>query len=269
MSTSRIQQAYDYIQQCLLDGSLRAGSVVSEASLARQLGISRTPVNAAIRKLAHEGLVEQVPRYGTIVRLPTREDIVELYELREAIEGFAAARAADRISSDGLAQLDRYCRVFQDLIDELRGQGRPELDAAQVRRFLTADLAFHLSIVQAAGNRRMMSIVQNSQIIGQVFRMPRRPHDLYVMESANRFHVGVCDALHRHDGEAARETMVAHIRSGLAERLQVHDQIVTEAQQLTEKLTLPANLQAELEEINRQFSDEESESSGPWKEQGN
>lgn len=264
MSTSRIQQAYDYIQQCILDGRLQAGSVVSEASLARQLGISRTPVGAAIRKLAHEGLVEQVPRYGTIVRLPTRDDIVELYELREAIEGFAAARAADRISAEALTQLDRYCRVFQELIDELRRLGTPELDAAQMRRFLTADMAFHLSIVQAAGNRRMMAIVQNSQIIGQVFRMPRRPHDLRVVEAACQFHTGVKEALDRRDGPAARETMIAHIRSGKKERLDVHDRIVVETQQLAEKLTLPANLQAELDQINQQFSDDELETPETW-----
>jgi DNA-binding GntR family transcriptional regulator len=267
MSTSRIQQAYDYIQQCILDGTLRAGSVVSEASLARQLGISRTPVGAAIRQLANEGLVEQVPRYGTIVRLPTRDDILELYELREAIEGFAAAKAADRISAEALIQLDRYCRIFEELTEELRSQGGAKLDAAQTRRFLTADLAFHLSIVQAAGNGRMMRIVHTSQIIGQVFRMPGRPHDLPVLEAAHRFHVGVCEALRSRDGQAARETMIAHIRVGMQERLEVHDQIVAEAQQLSEKLTLPANLQAELDQINRQFSPDDSEAprpSGPW-----
>jgi hypothetical protein len=76
-----------------------------------------------------------------------------------------------------------------------------------------------------------------------------------------------CDALRFRDGQAARETMIAHIRVGMQERLEVHDQIVAEAQQLSEKLTLPANLQAELDQINRQFSPDDSEAprpSGPW-----
>ena len=66
-TVSLSQRAYQHIQREIVSGQLEPGSVISETLLAKQLGISRTPVGEAIRKLAQEGLVEQVPRYGTIV----------------------------------------------------------------------------------------------------------------------------------------------------------------------------------------------------------
>src|SRR5262245_15044729 len=91
-----VQRAYEHIQEAILSGHLPAGSVVSEAVLAKSLGISRTPVGEAIRQLAREGLVQQVPRYGTIVKPIDRRELIELYEMRAALESYAAARAAEK-----------------------------------------------------------------------------------------------------------------------------------------------------------------------------
>src|SRR5262245_37161880 len=138
------QQAYDFIQEKIVSGSLPTGSQVSELSLAKQIGISRPPVRAASRRLVHDGLREQVPRYGTIVRTPQRRDIVELYELREALEGFAVTQAAERIGAEDLTLLARLCAEIKSIGDRLRRSGKPALDAGMMQRFLTADLAFHM-----------------------------------------------------------------------------------------------------------------------------
>src|SRR4051794_8529863 len=103
------ERAYRHIQRKILAGEIPSGGKVSEQSIAEELGISRTPVRSAIHELETEGLLEQVPRYGTIVRQADRRDIVELFDLRMALESFAAEIAADAISSEDLGTLGSLC----------------------------------------------------------------------------------------------------------------------------------------------------------------
>src|SRR6187431_3293853 len=119
-SMSLAQKAYEHLQESVLSGRLRSGTVISEAGLAKELGISRTPVGEAIRQLVREGLVEQVPRYGTIVRSIDRQELIDLYEMREALESFAAAKAATRITGPALERLQQFCDVMERIERELR-----------------------------------------------------------------------------------------------------------------------------------------------------
>ena len=88
------ERAYLHIQQLLLSGKLEAGSSVSEQMLAKDLGSSRTPIREAMNQLAAEGLLEPSPNGGMIVTQLGREDIIELYELREALEVYAVGKDA-------------------------------------------------------------------------------------------------------------------------------------------------------------------------------
>ena len=101
-----IQQAYASIHLRILSGAFQPGFVLSEAVLAKELGVSRTPVGEALRELAGLGLVEQVPRYGTIVRRISRDEIVELYELRAGLEPYTVALAVQRIGAEDIARLE-------------------------------------------------------------------------------------------------------------------------------------------------------------------
>ncbi|MDZ7618824.1 MAG: GntR family transcriptional regulator, partial [Patescibacteria group bacterium] len=83
-STSLFQQAYSRIQEEILRGELPPGGRVSEISLAKQLGLGRAPVREALRQLQNDGVMRQIPRYGTVVRMPRRRDVIDIYELREA-----------------------------------------------------------------------------------------------------------------------------------------------------------------------------------------
>src|ERR1700712_3847581 len=88
------EKAYQYIQSRIADGDLPSGSAISELLLAKELGSSRTPVREALGQLVSEGLLEQTPNRGTIVVRLSREDIVDLYELREALEVYVVAKVA-------------------------------------------------------------------------------------------------------------------------------------------------------------------------------
>lgn len=218
------QQAYDYIQGKIVSGRLAAGSQVSELSLAKEIGASRTPVREAIRRLVHEGLLEQVPRFGTIVRTPQRRDLVELYELREALEGFAVVQAAERIDAADLALLGRLCADMRQLGRQLRQSGKRVLDDTQMQRFRDADLAFHMVIVRAAGNGRLLKIVGESRVLTRILGMRRQEHTAAVVEGTYRYHHAILRELKRRDGLAANKLLVDHIRDSRQAALAAFDE---------------------------------------------
>jgi DNA-binding GntR family transcriptional regulator len=249
MSTvSLAQKAYEHLQEGVLSGRLRSGAVISEAALAKELGISRTPVGEAIRQLVREGLVEQVPRYGTIVRSIDRRELTDLYEMREALESYAAAKAAQTISAPMLERLQQFCDVMEQIGRELREAGASELDEPSLRRFLAADMAFHMLIIEASGNRRMIEVVKNMRTVSRIFRMRRAPHQMDVVHKAYEYHMKILGALRARDAEAARRHMLDHIAAGKVETLsRLHPaRQAAEGDVLDE---LPADMLQELEDI--------------------
>ena len=247
-SISLAQKAYDHLQEGVLSGRLRSGTVISEAGLAKELGISRTPVGEAIRQLVREGLVEQVPRYGTIVRSIDRQELIDLYEMREALESFAAHKAAQIITEPMLARLQQYVDVMEKIGEELRHAGTIELDEPSLRRFLAADMAFHMLIIEASGNRRMIEVVKNMRTVSRIFRMRRAPHQLPVVHKAYEYHSLILNALRARDGDAARRHMSDHIAAGKRETLSRLNP-APHAKEGTVLGELPADMLKELDEI--------------------
>src|SRR6476646_9375274 len=92
--TSIRGRAYVRIQRKIASGELAAGTALSEVALAAELGASRTPIREAIAQLVAEGLLEQTPNRGAVVVQLKRHDIIELFELREALELYAVTKAA-------------------------------------------------------------------------------------------------------------------------------------------------------------------------------
>lgn len=213
------QKAYRHLQEGILSGKLSPGSVVSESRLAKELGVSRTPIGEAIRQLAKEGLVRQVPRYGTIVREFKPRDVEELYEMREALEGYAAGQAARRITSLQLAQLEALCTNIEQILAELESKQLTKVDMPTLRRFLAADLAFHLLIVRAAGNQRILQTIHETRTVSQIFRMRRREPDQSVIQLASQMHRRILEALASGNAAEASARMAEHIRVSRDETL--------------------------------------------------
>ncbi|MBN2021771.1 MAG: GntR family transcriptional regulator [Pirellulales bacterium] len=250
------QQAYSHIHDRIASGGLRPGSVVSELSLAKEIGISRTPVREAIRQLQTEGLVEQVPRYGTIVRTPRRRELIELFQLREALESFAASLAAATILPEDLGLLERLCQQHADVARELEASGRRALDGDMVRRFLAADMAFHMLLIRAAGNGRIMKLVNDSHVLMKVFASKQQDYDLGLVIGAHQVHRQILDAVRRRDGESAREIMARHIRASLKETLARYDAMLVEGEGPADAaLTLPQSVVEELAKIEDELTD--------------
>lgn len=248
-SESLGEQAYKHIHGKLLAGELPAGHVLSEHSLAREIGISRTPVREAIRRLEQEGVLEQVPRYGTIVRRPERRDLEELFQLREALEPYAVAQVAGKLSAEDLTMLARLCDELQVIAGAVKKAGRAEVDAALMRRLLSADLGFHMVLLRASGNRRLMKIIADSRVLTRIFGTPRQEHDLTIIEETYRFHSQILKAVERGDGEKARQLMAEHIHASMCEALEHYDRAQARPDTRTIPLGLPDDLLEDLHRI--------------------
>src|ERR1700722_10546568 len=147
-SLSARERAYRHIQDRIVQGVLNAGMPVSEQVLAKELGSSRTPIREAIGQLASEGLLEQTRNRGAMVRQLTRNDITDLYEVREALEVFAVSKVALRgVPAEDLTRLQETNDGVLELKEELIASGEATLDAGRMERFVRLDLSFHSLIV--------------------------------------------------------------------------------------------------------------------------
>jgi len=252
-------QAYQSIRKKMLMGRLSAGSQISEPKLAKMLGIGRTPVREAIQQLQVEGLVERVPRRGTVVRVPKRMDIVDLYELREGLEGYAVTLSSRRIATEDLEMLRSLCNQLSTIAEEMEKSGQRALDGAGMHQFLAADMGFHLLLISSTGNRHIMKVISDSHVMSQIFRSARQEHTLEVVQSAYQFHNDIMEAVARSDSEQAQSLMVQHIRRSLREALEHYDRQEVHAKtdgDSLQKLPMPRELLEEIDRIDLPAKDE-------------
>lgn len=205
-------EAYRRLRERITTGQLAAGAVVSEASLAKELGLSRTPVGEALRRLSHDGLVEQVPRYGTIVRTITDAELRELFEIREALEGMAARKAATRMTAVSLEELGALCETIELELTNAEATNQVRLEGESLHRFIAADMAFHTLIIASAGNRRLTEMLENTRSISSMFNAQRGEHSIARIRTAIAAHRAILAALVERDSERASRLVVDHIR---------------------------------------------------------
>jgi len=257
------QRAYAMIMQRIVGGQLAPGARISEPDLAKELGMSRTPVRDAVTQLQCEGLVERTPRYGTFVRELTERDMAELYELREGLESHAARLAAERIRPDDLDRLRRLCEEMQAVAEGLCASNAEQLDDAGMRRFMAAEMGFHGLIIHAAGNSRITKVVAESHVLSGIFSRRRQAHNLLVVSSASEDHRQVLSALETGDGEAAAKCVAEHIRKSktrtLNHRRHLREQGVAPASIFT---MMPQELVEELNRIEQDLGEPEPDAQG-------
>ena len=215
MSSNHSQRAYRHIRKKLLDGSVVPGARLSYGTIGKEIGISATPVREAVGQLASEGFVELVPQLGAVVRELTRDEAIELYELREALESYAAARAADRIGDRQLSELSENLEQSRKLTEEVRKSGKEKAGKAIAKKFHALDLSFHMTIIEASRNRRMLKVVGDSHILTRIFQADRHSFSLEILDATLSEHSAIESAVRKGDGTAAREAMQRHIRNSL------------------------------------------------------
>ncbi len=191
---------FDYLRNAILSGDLKPGERLMEISLAEQLGVSRTPVREAIRKLELENFVEMIPRKGAYVAQLKAKDILDILEIRALFDGYAAAAAAETMNDEEVKLLGSNLEKFNKAV--ARGDKQAMIDT---------DNRFHDQLVQSTRNRKLIEIVTSLQDQFQRFRI------LYFNEFDNygdmqTSHQELFDAIAKRDGKGARELAEKHIK---------------------------------------------------------
>lgn len=141
---------FNTLRKAILTGELKPGERLLEIQLANQLGVSRTPIREAIRKLELEGLVIMMPRRGAEVAQITEKDLRDVLEVRRALDALCAELACDRITEEEKQKLKEACDEFE--------KATATGDATTIA---TADVALHDIIVEVTGNRRLIQLINN------------------------------------------------------------------------------------------------------------
>lgn len=219
------EKAYFHILRRMLSGELPAGMPLSEASLARELGISRTPLREVTRRLAAEGFLRHIPNRGSMVAEFSKRDIAELYELREALEVYAVGKAAEHmLRPQDLQHLQQLIEDVLILREDLVASGEPELTTGQMQRFVQIDLNFHATLVRAAANRRLLKAFADTRVLLNIFALRRRGHGATQLAEIHGYHGEILAAVVRRDSETAMRLMRDHIRLSQKERLLEYDE---------------------------------------------
>jgi DNA-binding GntR family transcriptional regulator len=189
---------FESMREAILSGVLKPGERLMEIQLAEEMGVSRTPVREAIRKLELENFVVMIPRKGAYVAGVSLKDVADVFEIRSALEGLAAGLAAERITEDELELMEQalFFRVSEG-----------EMDLEQI---VKSDTDFHALVYRASRNERLIQILENLREQIQRFRatslaVPGR-NKLAIEE-----HRMIVEALRNHDSEEAQSLAMAHI----------------------------------------------------------
>jgi DNA-binding GntR family transcriptional regulator len=198
-SPTLVDKVYDKIKQEIIANRLHPGEPLLEEKLAESIRASRTPIREALRRLNHEGLVRIVPNKGAFVRVVTPRDIREIYEVREALEGFAAGQAATRLSRPEVQSLLAVAKRLRSRRSQL---GYKDLrDAWESLRKM---------VLAAMNNDRVKSILttMNGQI--EIARHYASAPPGRIEELLSDF-LAVVQALHDRDGSQASRLYRRHL----------------------------------------------------------
>ena len=141
---------FNTLRQAILTGELKPGERLMEIHLANRLGVSRTPIREAIRKLELEGLVTMIPRRGAEVAQITEKNMSDVLEVRRALDALCVEPACDRTTQEELNSLKQACEDFEIAVN-----------TRDVKRIAQADVELHDIIVRATGNDRLIQLVNN------------------------------------------------------------------------------------------------------------
>lgn len=187
------------LREAIIQGDLKPGERLMEIQLAQKLGVSRTPVREAIRKLELEGLVIMTARRGAEVAPITEKDLRDVLEVRKALEGLAAELVCDKIEDQDLQELKNILEAFKESVEK-----------DNLTDIARLDVEFHELIYRATGNKRLVQMLNNLREHIYRYRLEYirdvKQRNILVEE-----HMEIVNAITRHDKTAAKRIMKVHI----------------------------------------------------------
>ncbi len=193
---------FETMREAIIQGSLEPGERLMEIQLAEEMGVSRTPVREAIRKLELEGFVVMVPRKGAYVAGISVKDIVDVFEVRAALEALAAGLAAERATTDELDEMERASLYIYEAEDGL------------IDNIVERDSDFHDLIYKSSRNQRLIQIITLLKEQIQRFRTTSLSQPGRIKHAVDE-HKGIIEAISEHNVEMASLLAREHIETAL------------------------------------------------------
>lgn len=191
------QQAYLALKEMIGNHRFQPGARIKVEQLTRELGVSRTPIWEAVGRLQQEGLLEKIPRRGVFMATLTLNRALDLYQVREVLEGLAASQAATRID-------DRTLRAMATSVE----RQRPLVEARDLVGYSRVDFDFHAAVYKACGNAFLREVLENIKAQMRPMRIDIAP----ILPELFAGHVRLYEALAEHDPAKAEAAFRAHNR---------------------------------------------------------
>lgn len=191
---------FDTLREAIIVGELKPGERLMEVQLAKKMGVSRTPVREAIRKLELEGLVEMLPRKGAHIADLSVKDIMDVLEVRATLDGLATSLSASRISEEEIKELKHIHSQFINYVEKENLQGS-----------IKKDVEFHDIIYRSSRNDKLIQISNNLREQIQRFRV------IYIKDYSSsreliREHNEIIDAISSRSSDMAMKSAQSHIK---------------------------------------------------------
>jgi DNA-binding GntR family transcriptional regulator len=193
------EQVRDRLREDILAGRLEPGTELSEVALARDFGISRGPLREALGRLASEGLVTVTPRRGAVVTQLSRQEFIDAYQVREALETLAVRLAVPLISDAEVAHLRELCELMARAARE-----------NQVRLFFDTNNSFHEALVRGSRNHKLHEV--HRMLVGQM--VPYLPRSLELrgnLQQSVAEHEAILAAIEAREADRAADLLAEHI----------------------------------------------------------
>ncbi|HPF83918.1 HTH-type transcriptional repressor RspR [bioreactor metagenome] len=203
--TTSADYAYQELRHRIITKQLKPGQRLPEVNIAVQMGVSRTPVREALRRLASEGLVIIIPNSGARLAAPTVREIEDTFLVREQLECLAIRLAAERIG-------DRHLRRLEEaLVEEARA-----IEERDLETYLEVNEAFHKAVADASGNRVLAEYVENILARTNAYVVFYDPFYQNETTPTVDSHKEILMALRAHDSEKSVKLMKRHLKESIS-----------------------------------------------------
>ncbi len=194
-------KAYAWIREAIESGQIVMGSPLPENQLAKEIGVSRTPIREALRCLEQDGYVTIIPQKGAFVSRISLEDLKEIYDIRKLLEPFAALTAVNRIPEEKIDEMEKDWKALK------KAASSGEVDLSKVSEM---DYRTHMTITDYGTNKRIGAIIANYHAQIQLFQRLSAQSLANIFETIDQ-HLEILETLRERDAKGLSNLLYEHI----------------------------------------------------------
>ena len=217
MSLTANEKSYQNIREKLENGTLLPGDKLITRTLAKEIGVSLSPVREAISRLATEGLIQHTPGAGAVVKRLDIDELDELYVLRDAVESCAAGIAAETMTSNNLEQLQELIDQQATIASDISSSARGTATKKQIGIWLRIEEQFHQTVIRCSRNKLLSKVNQDHRTLVRIFESQIKHSSILTATVAQTTVDGkrkLLETFQSRDADAAKQLLSRQIQLG-------------------------------------------------------